>query len=436
MKPSIYNYFKETEQGWIVFNRFFGSIALLPASTGSMLMNGNLHDLSSEILDECLASGLIVDNDFNEFEEGRKRFDSNKKDYDVLDIIFELTQSCNFACPYCYQNKSRKSQFLPDDLIHKGATYVRNVLKSKHRSIRLLQVNFIGGEPLLFKEKIKTGLREFRQVVEEYGLDFKTKIDTNGYYLDEFIVENFNTISVALTNEADHDRSRPLRSKGGTYDVIVSKLKELKDTFNRAGTLLSIRFNANKENIVYLQDIFDLVKGIGIDNFQIDLQNTINYGFNTDKNFLSLHEFKKAYIDYLVRSAENELTITEFPLPTFAVCKAYIPYNLRISCDGKLGLCDAFLEPIATLDNLYQDPQNFLDIFKEYTDYNPYNDPECQQCLNIGICGGKYFCKNLKDTTDLTFCEFMSYYLDDYLDFFIKYYDQKPYLFKRLNVSE
>ncbi len=50
---------------------------------------------------------------------------------------------------------------------------------------------------------------------------------------------------------------------------------------------------------------------------------------------------------------------------------------------------------------------------------DPFNDPQCRNCSNVGICGGKLYCK--PDP-----CDFLPFDFDDFLRYFVDAYAHAP----------
>ncbi|MGH3838436.1 MAG: 4Fe-4S cluster-binding domain-containing protein [Pseudonocardiaceae bacterium] len=103
---------------------------------------------------ELEASGFLVGVDLDEVNVAHERYMSSKRNNALLSITVELTQSCNLACTYCYQNSYRKPGAISDDITGKLGTYVRSAAESGKRPITDLVLRFIGGEPLMQKQKV------------------------------------------------------------------------------------------------------------------------------------------------------------------------------------------------------------------------------------------------------------------------------------------
>ena len=435
-RASHYNYFinsHSADEEALVFNKFYGSLHFLAPEKARNLKQGRINAFSVDEQHELFESGFLVDVEVNEQQQGFFRFEKQKEEDSLLLITLELTQQCNFACPYCYQNDDRKLGNIESSTIQHILQYAENVLsQNKARHITDIEIRFIGGEPLLLKDSLIFSIEQFHKLSQKYGVQLHTHIDTNGSLLCEAeLVSLFDKISISLTDKEDHDMQRPMKNGDGTFDLILQNLVHLKEAFNTHETLLNIRFNANHRNGHHIRDLFARLQEIGIKNIDLELANTVNFNYNHSENGLSRQAFEGIYWDYIKMRFEHDMIIRDFPFPTFSLCKAYIPYNLKVTHDGRLGMCGAFRPSIGDIQQLSRDISLYDKLFQDYVSYNPYDDPECHQCQDIGICGGKLFCRN---GTSLDYqvnpCDFLPYTLDNYLTFFCEKYSEKPELFE------
>jgi radical S-adenosyl methionine domain-containing protein 2 len=99
-------------------------------------------------------------------------------------INWHITEVCNYSCQYCYAKWQKQGK----EVIHNNekAHQLLNQIHSHFNSFRLddgitfdsLRLNFAGGEPLLYADKILRTIRHAHQ------LGMKTSIITNGSRLD------------------------------------------------------------------------------------------------------------------------------------------------------------------------------------------------------------------------------------------------------------
>lgn len=228
---------------------------------------------------------------------------------------------------------------------------------------------------------------------------------------------------MTLTNKADHDSVRVRRNGAGSYELVLKRLTRHAEHFNQYGTLLSVRFNANGMNASHMPEVYKLVKNLGIERTEFELYNTINYDYNEMVISLTDEQFKRLFLDLVKLKFEYGERITDFPKPTFTPCSAYTPYNLKVTAEGSLALCDAMHTPVSSLDHLLGSIEHYDELFATTVNHNPFDNPRCGTCPNIGICGGEYYCKPNP-------CDFLSYDLGDFLRFFADRYPETPELFE------
>ncbi len=128
-----------------------------------------------------------------------------KKIANCSNIVFELTQECNFRCKYCAysgiypENRTHKSEHM-DEAIAKGAlkTFSNMVFSGSRINRSNITIGFYGGEPLLKLDLIKKIVYFSKLVKDEFGQEHKWsyRIATNGYLLtasqiDYFVKNNF-----------------------------------------------------------------------------------------------------------------------------------------------------------------------------------------------------------------------------------------------------
>lgn len=422
LKPSYYNHFAATDDVAVVvaFNKYCGSVALVSAGTARALRAGELHRLEPDELRMLEQSGFVVDEAVDEIELAHARYLRRKRENTLLTVTVELTQACNLACTYCYQNSYRGKGVISSLTIEKIERYVRAVVVSGWRPITHLDLRFIGGEPLLQKRTIHAAIARMIGVCDELELEFSCHVDTNGLLLDERVVKDFDFISVSLTNRADHDTVRVRHNGRGSYDTILARLRRHRDHFNAYETTLSIRYNANAANAEYVFDTYRLVREIGVRDVRFDLQRTINYDYNERVPPLTREAFKRLYLDLVkIKFAHGEV-LEGFPTPTFAPCSAYTPLNVKVTADGRLALCDDMHQPAGSLDELVADLRHLARTFESVATHDPFLDPQCRVCTDVGICGGKLYCKTKPNVPDNNPRDFLQFEMDEYLRFFAK----------------
>lgn len=132
-----------------------------------------------------------------------------------LICVFHLTNKCNLKCSYCYANTEMKGNILSSNIM----TKLLNILASS--SYNPILIEFHGGEPLLYWERIKKIVKKYHKKEKFYF-----GIQTNGTLLTQDVIDFIKMYSIEIGVSMDgpqkiHDRNRHyLNGKGSFYDVI------------------------------------------------------------------------------------------------------------------------------------------------------------------------------------------------------------------------
>ena len=197
-KPSKFNFFyNRSNNENIVYNTFSKALISLDDDHAIALQNNYIaHIFSEEDISFLFDNGFLVDecfdeNEFLKYYNNKVRFTS---DYFCLTIA--PTLSCNFDCPYCFENKrpGMMSKVVQEELIR----FVEGKIK---KGIKTLEISWYGGEPLLCFDIIKDLTEKIIKIANSYTCKCKIGMISNGYFLNEEIVtflENHN-ISFQIT---------------------------------------------------------------------------------------------------------------------------------------------------------------------------------------------------------------------------------------------
>lgn len=171
---------------------------------------------------------ILEDEDINKIlNESTNPFILNFFDRSILNVTILLTLDCNFRCPYCFESLKKVS-------ISNKLNVVVDFLKKFifDNSIKHLNINFFGGEPLLEIENIEKIYDEMYYFCKLNGVSYNSTITTNGYLLDKCTYKKLekmkvNTFQITIDEiESIHNKYRYLEGKGNTFDKIVSNLKD------------------------------------------------------------------------------------------------------------------------------------------------------------------------------------------------------------------
>lgn len=192
-------------------------------------------------------------------------------------ITFQVTDSCNLRCTYCYQiNKATHSMSF--DTAKTFINYLfehrldKNFILSEDKCNGLI-IDFIGGEPLLEVQLIRQIIEYFEEQFTKFpecpwGFFHRYSICTNGinYFNKDFqnLLNDYGAmISVSVTVDGYkelHDSCRKFPNGEGSYDLAIAAALDLKERKMSNGTKITV----SPSNISYI------FKG---------LQNMITLGF-------------------------------------------------------------------------------------------------------------------------------------------------------------
>ena len=164
----------------------------------------------------------------------------------LTDLTLNLTSSCNLRCVYCWNDHGQYSNaaFLKrktinpeknDAGIHMPVmTALRavDILVKLRGSDRDLVVDFYGGEPLLNMDTLMATVDYCRKNQKKWGVRFHFLLATNGTLLTASIAKRLLNKGVQVAVSIDgpkavHDNNRPFIHREGSFDTILSNLKEM-----------------------------------------------------------------------------------------------------------------------------------------------------------------------------------------------------------------
>ncbi len=146
----------------------------------------------------------------------------------TLTVWLHVTNACNLECPYCYVRKS--SARMSEETGKKAIEAVFNT--AVRHNLSQVKLKYAGGEATLHFNMIRQLHRLARQKAQETGIRLTAVILTNGVNLrpDDvtWIKENNIRLMVSLDGVGElHDRLRPRKGGGGTFDRVAHTIDRL-----------------------------------------------------------------------------------------------------------------------------------------------------------------------------------------------------------------
>lgn len=309
-------------------------------------------------------------------------------DPDLLSIWFQMTDSCNLRCKYCYVPKVPRFMNLETGKKAMDMAFVT----AMNYNYKKIKIKFAGGEPLLNFGLIKKVIDYGYGLSIQHSIQIQFSIVTNGTLLNEKIIDYLKSRNISVGISLDgigeiHDMNRPTVEGTGSFNEVVKGLLLLKEH--------GINFNASvvitKNNVSQLIPIADYLLSRNIPfvfNIVRDNDNSVN-GLSP-KHSVLIKKFKELYrfieINYPECGFLEKLcdTIIKFKARKYSCgsCQNYF----AVSSDGKISTCQ--MNPCAASNLDDEDPLKKLRS-TEQAKYNLIeNKTDCSFCSWKNLCGG------------------------------------------------
>lgn len=339
----------------------------------------------------------------NLFDENVKQLfptkDKLESKNDNFNIRISLGHDCNFRCKYCCQQntiKIIKQEYSLDKLVDK--------LMDISGNRKISNIQFWGGEPLIYFEKIK----EFHSLFIKRDISPDIFfLSTNGSLLDEYktqwLLDNNISTTISYDGLGQH-----LRGKDILEDPII--FKSINKLLNSEKDIISFCPVMTNENISIIQYIDFLKNKLNMDLFNIgDVSAPIIIDKNSKKYAPSISMLKQYSREFYLNllsgnllqlSSVYQLTknfIDSIGIPISydkSACFVSSRDTITIDLQGNTLTCQNFGSSMVDESG---DNHRLGDIF----DIDKYEDiplpnmtklknrfKKCKDCLVVGICKG------------------------------------------------
>jgi uncharacterized protein len=316
----------------------------------------------------------------------------------VLTIL--PTLNCNFNCWYCYE-LNRPKHYMSQNTIESVIKHIDKVVPNK----TVFNLDWYGGEPLLcFDNIIKPISEKAKKACEQNAVKLKTGITTNGYLLNENMLQlfkdcNFQIFQITLNGPKHiHDTVRFQKGTTDSYERIVNNIIMIAKELTPETLILRINFS---------MDYFDSITEI-IESFPIEIRNKINI---LPKQ-LDQEKFNNAvkYEDYLTKLSLFEKAgfkvdkLTSFLTDRKYACMANLYNQALINYDGRVFKCHNLNFEKEKEEGILKGDGTIKwkeEVISKIINKNPLSNKKCQCCKFIPVCSGlcsyrPHYLKNLE----------------------------------------
>lgn len=178
----------------------------------------------------------------------------------IKSVCLNVAHDCNLCCFYCFASSGdfgcgRELMSLPT------AKKAVDFLIEKSGTIKNLEMDFFGGEPLMNFDVVKETVKYARSLEKIHNKNFRFTLTTNGLLLNDeiidFINEEIYDVVLSLDGRKQiNDKFRVTKSGFGSYDAVVPKFQKL--ISQRGNKSYYVRGTYTKENLNFTDDVMHL----------------------------------------------------------------------------------------------------------------------------------------------------------------------------------
>ena len=412
LKKSCFNFiYKRADDETVIYNTFSKAIVVLDDDEYLSFQNESLSEQMQQDLKE---NGILIDRDFDEqaflkYFHYKTKF-SNK----ILYLTIAPTLDCNFACPYCYENR-RKGKMSPE-VQEAVCDYVEEMVQD---GTEVIDISWYGGEPLLCFDVVEKLSERIAEICRSHGSVLKMHMVTNGYLLSKDIVRRLDElgvtrIQITLDGTAqNHDMTRPLRGGGGTFDRIFRNLS----LFDDSPIAVVIRMNVDNRNQSDYQTVRKMIEEL--DNPNISLYASPVEDINKDRDntvseFMTTDQFEEFTVHTCDEggSTSNDFAVMD---NRYCFCTAETEYCYVVDDRGDFYKCwDEVGRPQYRCFNILDRENANYSHIASFVAADPFADEKCRNCVFLPLCFGG--CKFQRAHLSKSVCGFTDQTLRKYLE--------------------
>lgn len=390
-KLSYYNYFQTYDTGnTVVYNTLYKSLLVFNSKEMDAIEAGQMPDICQK---ELIDNHILVPENLDEQKSYEDAYLKANSQSEVLSLTIMPTLSCNCACPYCFERKSKVK------MSRKTEADILKWIEQQLPNYKALSVDWFGGEPLLYQDIIKRMSEYMIAKCKELNVMYTASITTNGVLMNspeviEMLQQNA-IYNIQINFDGDkkaHDSQKFLHGGKGTYDQLLDNVSLFCDS--NPQSLLRIRVNVSDNNYHtidsllndllpyrnYIIVFFRWVYANGASNWQNYSQK--EKGENPYKGIYQL-QMKAIEKGFMV---DDQYDKHQF---RFSHCEADSQGYYNIDPLGNIYMCVHEYAPQYAVGNVID---GILDEKKvEYENYRKtsiLNDSECRTCKVLPMCNG------------------------------------------------
>jgi uncharacterized protein len=353
-----------------------------------------LQEVMPHLAKILIGHGLLIPEARDELQICQALYRHAHTHYPSLRLSLILGYDCNFACGYCFQRLTRAVQGTTAALSEtRFETFVR-FIEPQLEGKRSLDVSWIGGEPLLFLDRITRFGRRLNSIADRHGLKFDNLLITNGYGLTDEVVDQLATLpnlklQVTIDGPPDiHDRRRPHAHDGNTFDVILGNVERCL----RRKLQTHIRINVDEENAGALGELIErldrteLGRHPGLVHFArtgLDVLPTEPPDVQGYRSFARTE-------DAFFRSEHNRSCVKLPDMKLTGGCPGLGNNEYILDPQGRVFKCPRFTHDVAyAVAEVPDDGDVTINAnYTKWVEWDPFTQEKCKRCSLLPLCMG------------------------------------------------
>lgn len=297
---------------------------------------------------------------------------SNEENYELEEVTFAITNSCNLNCKHCAASANE---------VFRGTLNLRDIYKifDYFIAMNLKIVVITGGEPLIRKD--------FPEIISYLRKNFKGKIVimTNGTLISKkmakFLSENVDAFDISL--DGYDEKSVAFIRGEGTYQKVIDGIKYLKSFGVEE---IRVSMVNTRQNVHHNKEFKELCQDLGV--------KPVFRGFDRvgrgEKNY-DIFNIERDLDFTLSRENEKELRNLKKQINAKNYCKAG-KNGFYVDEIGDIYPCSVLIYPAFKIGNVlemeddFRKIKNYKDVMKKLETCVVDNVDKCKDC-NV-----RYFC--------------------------------------------
>lgn len=290
---------------------------------------------------------------------------------------------------------------MPPHVVEGTKRGIENALRGENK-LAQLNISWFGGEPCLALDVVDDISQYAQKLCKKDGVRYIASMTTNGYFLKEatlvrLLANGVTHFQVTLDGTKEtHNKSRMLRGKQGTFDVIYRNLLSAADSNHRVS--FTIRVNVSQENYSGVVELISLLAPDFAEDsrFSLDFHSVGQWGGPNDENLPVFAEDRgHAAINTLIeiaRAAGFDNKPSKRTLCSHgSVCYAGKRNSLVVGSDGTLYKCTVAFTDKRNKVGLVDRQKGFVTSPRKIAPWikGSENSTKCKSCSFMAACRGK-----------------------------------------------